>query len=469
MNIILKYFDLRDLSEIHREILAGCVTFFTMSYIIFLQPAVLSGSMFNTSTGMNAASIAAATIFASFLASVLMGLFARLPVALAPGMGENFFFVLTVIPAAAAVNPEKGWQIALGTVFVSGVLFFILSAFGGRRWILEAVSSGQRHAIASGIGLFIALIGLRNGSVISLSQTGLSLNPEIYGPDAFLFFVGLFFAAALHARKIPGSLLLGIIITTVSAVSLKFALPHFIDTVHTGVIHKSDLFSKFQMPSSVFSMPGLDFSTFFALDISGALTVQMFPYIFIFLFMMSFDATGTLIAVGERAGLMKDGKLPGMKQAFLCDAGGTILGALFGTSTVTAYIESTAGVEQGGRSGITAITAGLLFLLALFVEPIVQLIGGYAPLTAPVLVIVGSMMMQSIREIDWSDITEGIPAFLVITGIPFTYSISDGIALGLLSYPVIKILSGKSKELNAPMVAAGLITFGYLFFLRPAI
>lgn len=185
--------------------------------------------------------------------------------------------------------------------------------------------------------------------------------------------------------------------------------------------------------------------------------------------MMSFDATGTLIAVGERAGLMKDGKLPGMKQAFLCDAGGTILGALFGTSTVTAYIESTAGVEQGGRSGITAITAGLLFLLALFVEPIVQLIGGYAPLTAPVLVIVGSMMMQSIREIDWSDITEGIPAFLVITGIPFTYSISDGIALGLLSYPVIKILSGKSKDLNAPMVIAGLITFGYLFFLRPSI
>ncbi|MDH5657321.1 MAG: NCS2 family permease, partial [Spirochaetia bacterium] len=205
-----------------KEILAGAVTFFTMAYIIFLNPAILSGSLFGTPTGMSASSVAQATILASFLGSITMGLYARLPIALAPGMGENFFFALTVIPAAAALNPDKGWQTALGAVMISGILFFILSVSGARKWIVQAVSPGMKGAIAAGIGLFIALIGLKNGSIVIHSEsTGMALNPEIYGPDALIFLVGLFLTVALHGRKIPGSILIGIVFTTLLSLALK--------------------------------------------------------------------------------------------------------------------------------------------------------------------------------------------------------------------------------------------------------
>ena len=470
-NLLNSYFNIDEAGSTPRkEISAGAVTFFTMAYIIFLQPAILSGSLFGFSTGMSASSVATATILSSFIAAAVMGLYAKLPIALAPGMGENFFFVLTVIPAASALNPDKGWQIALGAVFISGVLFFILSASGARKWIIEAVSPGMKSAIAGGIGLFIALIGLKNGSIIVSSQsTGLALNSDIYGPDALIFFAGLLITITLHARKIPGSILIGIVATTFLAALLKFLLKYSVDITPGGAVSESLLFSRFAIPDAILAVPDMDFSTFFALDISGAFTVSMIPYIFILLFMMAFDTTGTLIAIGERAGIMKNGELPRAGRAFITDAGATVIGALFGTSTVTAYIESTAGVQQGGRTGLTAVTVGFFFLLTLFLSPVIMMIGNYPPVTAPALVMVGAMMIESIQDIDWKDATESVPAFLTLAGIPFTYSISDGIALGLLVYPVMKILTGKYREINPMMIAAAVIVSGYLFILRPAI
>ena len=467
--MISKYFNMSEAGTSPRkEVTAGAVTFFTMAYIIFLQPSVLSGSLFGFSTGMSASSIATATILSSFIATIAMGLYAKLPIALAPGMGENFFFVLTVIPAASALNPDRGWQTALGVVFISGILFFILSASGARKWIIDAVSPGMKCAIAAGIGLFIALIGLKNGGVIVSSQaTGFSLSPQIYGPDAVLFFTGLLITVALHDRKVQGSILIGIAATALLSIATKLFINY--TDMREASIAGSKLMTAFHVPNSIFAVPDMDFSTFFSLDISGALSLSMIPYIFIFLFMMAFDTTGTLIAIGERAGLMKNGELPRANRAFMIDAGATVVGALFGTSTVTAYIESTAGVEQGGRTGLTAVVAGILFLFALFLGPIVLMIGSYPTITAPALVMVGAMMIQSIHDIDWKDTTESVPAFLTLAGIPFTYSISDGIALGLLVYPLMKALAGRFREITPMMIAAAVIVSGYLFLLRPAI
>ncbi len=440
-----------------REILAGTTTFLTMAYIIVVQPAVLSGEMFGTPTGLDFGAVATATCLAAALATALMALYARTPIAQAPGMGENFFFVLTVIPAAAAAGHENPWQVALGVVFLAGLLFLLITLLGMRRILSEAISPSLRAGIAGGIGLFIAFIGLRNaGLILEAPGTGLRLNPDWLSPGLLVFFSGLFAAAALHARKVRGSILWGIAAATVVAVVLKTLLP--------GAAGSA--MEDFAISGEVLAMPPSISPTLFKMDIAAALSLAMLPYVLILLLMDFFDTLGTLVGVTEAAGLIEKGAFPHPERAFMSDAVGTVAGAAMGTSTVTSFIESAAGVEQGARTGLASLTTAALFLVALFFAPLVAMLGSYPPLTAPALVLVGAMMLRSVRRIDWSDITEALPAFLILIGIPLSYSISDGLALGFIAYPVLKLASGRARELRWPMTGTAIVLLLYFLLLR---
>lgn len=427
------------------EILAGVTTFLTMAYIIVVQPAVLSGAMFGMKTGMDFGAVTTATCLSAALATVLMALLARYPIAQAPGMGENFFFVFSVIPAAAAAGFADGWQVALGVVFLSGVLFLILSLSGLREMIFNAVSPSMKCAIAAGIGLFIAFIGLQNaGVIIKDPGSAVKLNAQFASPDLIVFFAGLLATAVLHARKVRGSILYGIILATLLAVVLKLAL----SGSEAPLVANSMLAKQFQFAHAIVAPPPSLAPTFLQMDLAHALSPRMLPFLFVFLFMLTFDAIGTLIGVCEQAGFMRDNKLPRARQAMVSDAVGTVAGAVLGTSTVTSFIESAAGVEQGGRTGLTGMVTAILFLLALFFSPVIVMVGSYPPITAPALVIVGAMMAQNAGKIDWKDYSESVPAFLTLIGIPFSYSIADGLALGFISHPIVKALSGRGREIG---------------------
>ena len=431
---LARYFDLEgNGTTVRTEVLAGCTTFLTMSYIIFVQPAVLSGKMFGFDTGMDFGAVTVATCLGAAFASALMGLYARYPIALAPGMGQNFFFVLTAVPAAAAAGYENAWQTALGVVFVSGLLFLALSLFRIRETLLKAISPGMKHAIAAGIGLFIAFIGLQNaGLILKSPATGVTLNPRLFSADLIVFFVGLLTAGGLHARKRPAAILCGILAACVVATGFKLWRP--------------DSVERYEFARTLVAAPPSIAPTLLQLDLGNALSWSMLPFILVFLFMVLFDTVGTLVGVAGQAGMLQDNRLARARQAFTSDALGTTLGACLGTSTVTAYIESATGVEQGGRTGLTSVVVASLFLLALFFSPLIAMIGGYPPLTAPALVMVGVMMFANTRSIDWTDFTEALPAFAVIVGIPLCYSIGDGLALGFLCYPVVKLLTGRGRE-----------------------
>ncbi len=466
MEKLNKFFELDELgTTFSREILAGLTTFLTMSYIIFVQPGVLSGLFFGMETGMDFDSVMVATCLSAAVASFMMGLVARYPIALAPGMGANFFFVFTALPAAQAVGVDSPWRTMLGVVFLSGLLFIILSIVGFRKKVTDSISSSLKQGIAVGIGLFIALIGLRNSRlIISDPASGVSLTEHITSPDILVFALGLVVAAALFARRKRGAILFGILTSTLCAIVLKLSLD--IPESNKGVLAASDLAQKFQLDFSFVSAPPSIKPTLFELDIMSALTVSMIPLIIIFLFMDFFDTMGTLIGVSEEAGLMKDGELPRANQAFLSDAVGTSIGALAGTSTVTSYIESGAGVEEGGRSGLVACIVGCLFLLALFFSPLVQMVGSYPAITAPALVLVGSMMVKNVVHVDWSDYTESLPAFVIMIMIPFSYSIGDGLAIGFIIYPILKVLSGRHREVSWIMYVMCFILTLYFVFLR---
>jgi len=445
------------------EILAGITTFLTMAYILVVQPAVLSGSMFGMQTGMDFGAVMTATCLSAALATALMALIARYPIAQAPGMGENFFFVFSAIPAATAAGFANGWQVALGTVFISGVLFLILSLVGLREMIFNAISPSLKSAIAGGIGLFIAFIGLQNASVIIKDPgSAVKLNAHFASPDLIVFFAGLLTTAVLQARKIRGSILWGIITATVLSGVLKLSLAHS----PAPLVTDSMLVKQFQFAHGIVASPPSLAPTFLQMDIAHALSPKMLPFVFVFLFMLTFDAIGTLIGVCEQAGFMRDNKLPRAKQAMISDAVGTVAGATMGTSTVTSFIESAAGVEQGGRTGLTGIVVALLFLVALFFSPIIAMVGSYPPITAPALVIVGAMMLRNVAKIDWADATESIPAFFTLIGIPLSYSIADGVALGFISYPLIKLFSGRGREVGwlTYILAATLLV--YFIFVR---
>jgi AGZA family xanthine/uracil permease-like MFS transporter len=469
--MLQRIFQLREHgTTVRTELLAGVTTFLTMAYIIFLQPTILSGS------GMDFGAVLTATCLSASLATLIMGLYARYPIAQAPGMGENIFFVVGLCAAAKAMIDSQvasqqiaegsttPWQIGLGVIFLSGVLFFCLSLLGVREKLMEAISPSMRHAIAGGIGLFIAFIGLRLCGLVLIDpkNSSLRMSTNFASPDLIEFFFGLFLTAVLQARRVRGAILWGILAAGALAVALKFGLPLLGDGVMKAkCVEGSQLVRQFTFAEGVVSRPPSMSQTFLKMDLRGAIQPPMIPFIFIFLFMVLFDTLGTLIGVAERAGFIKDNKLPRAHRALLSDAVGTVAGAAMGTSTVVSFVESASGVEQGGRTGLTAVTVAVLFLLSLFFSPIIKMIGSYPPLTTPALVIVGAMMIGNVRHIEWDNFAESIPAFLILIGIPMTYSIADGLALGFIAYPIVKLLAGQGRDVKWLMYVMAVVLVAY--------
>ena len=425
MELIENFFGFREKgTSFKTETIAGLTTFMTMAYIIFVQPAVLSQA------GMDFGAVMMATCLSAAIATLVMGLYANYPIGVAPAMGENFFFVFTVV-----LGMGLAWQKALGAVFISGALFVALTAFRIRELIVDAVPQSLKDSIAGGIGLFIAFIGLLQAGIIEKSTEGILSLGDLRKEPVLLSIFGLIFTAVLMSRKITGAILIGIIVSTILGLLL-------------GIVN---------YPGSVLSLPPSILPTFLKVDIKGALEIDFLTVTIVFLFMVMFDTIGTLIGVAGIAGFLRNGKLPRAGRALMADAVGTSVGALLGTSTVTAYIESTTGVSQGGRTGFVCVVIAILFLLSILFFPLVKMIGGgyeiskgvfIYPLTAPALVIVGSLMIQTIKNVRWDDFTEGIPAFLTLIGIPFTFSIADGLCFGFISFPIIKLLSGKGKTVS---------------------
>ncbi|RPI49816.1 MAG: NCS2 family permease, partial [Acidobacteria bacterium] len=417
--------------------------FVTMAYIIFVQPAVLSTDFTGKPTGLDFGAVLLATCVVSGAATILMGLWARYPIALAPGMGENFFFV-SVIMALAAGGVAEPWRAALGIVFISGVIFLILSMAGVREAVLDSISPSMRHAIAAGIGLFIAFIGLRNGGIIvSHPGTLVTMNPQLVSADVAVFGVGLLIAAALHIRGTKGAILIGIFAAAAIAALL-------------GKIHYA----------GVLGLPQISTRAAFGFELTTALDPRWLPFVAVFLFMNVFDTIGSVVGVTQQAGLMVEGRLPRAERVLVVDAAGTVLGAALGTSTIVTYIESAAGVSAGGRTGLTAVVAGALFFAALLFSPLIGMIGNYLPITAPALIIVGAMMMSNAARIDWDDLSEAVPGFLTLVGIPLAYSIADGLALGFMSYPVLKLLTGKGRQVGALSYVIAALLMIYFVFVR---
>lgn len=353
-------------------------------------------------------------------------------------------------------------------MFVSGVIFLILSLIGLRELIFNSVSPSVKNGIAAGIGLFIAFIGLQQaGIVIKDPASTVKLNAHFTSPDSIVFFLGFLTTAVLHARRVRGSILWGIIAATALTCLLKVVVPQLPPAISAAhEVANSMLATRFELARGLAAVPPSLGPTFFKMDLAHALTPQMLPFIFIFLFMLTFDAIGTLIGVCQQAGFMRDNELPRAKQAMVSDAIGTVAGAALGTSTVTSFVESAAGVEAGGRTGLTGLVVAALFLLALFFSPLIAMVGSYPPITAPALVIVGATMMQNVSKIQWKDYTEAIPAFLTIIGIPLSYSIADGLALGFISYPIIKGFSRRGREISSLSYALAIVLLFYFVFVR---
>ena len=408
------YFEFSKLGTNWRtEILAGLTTFMTMAYIVFVNPAILH------ETGMPLAAVTAATCLSAAFGSLLMGLAARYPIALAPGMGLNAYFTYSVVKGMGVP-----WQVALGAVFLSGVTFLVLTLIGVRQLIVKAIPFELYSAVAAGVGLFIALIGLKNaGIIVNDPATTVALG-NLRDPKALLALFGLLVMSALLTWGVRAAILIGILITTLLA-----AL--------TGQAH-------WQPQSNSLAELG---GTALKLDIRGALAIGALEIVFVFLFVDLFDNVGTLVAVGKKAGLFEGrGEIPRINRILLSDASATIAGSLAGTSTVVSYIESAAGVAAGGRSGFTAVVTGLLFLVALFIAPLFGAIPASA--TAPALIIVGSMMMTTLADVAWNDPLIAIPAFLTMLAIPLTFSIANGLAFGFTSYTLLKILRGQARSVN---------------------
>jgi adenine/guanine/hypoxanthine permease len=389
------------------EITAGATTFVTMAYIVFVNPSILHEA------GMPFKAVTAATCFCAAFASILMGAFARYPIALAPGMGLNAYFAYSVVKGMGIP-----WQTALGAVFFSGVIFLLLTLLGIRQLIVEAIPGELYSAIAGGIGLFIAMIGLRNAGIIVANPATVVALGNLRDKNTLLAIFGLVLISALLARRVPGAMLLGILLTTFAAAVC-------------GLIAWSP--DRYRV-SDIAATAG-------KLDLRAAWNLGFTEIVFVFLFVDMFDNVGTLVAVGKKAGIFDGDKIPRIRRILLADATATIAGSLAGTSTVVSYIESAAGVVAGGRSGVTAIVTGLLFAAALFVAPIVGAVPAAA--TAPALIVVGSLMMTQIGEISWKDPAIAIPAFLTLIMIPLTYSIANGLAFGFTAYALLRVLRGE--------------------------
>ena len=433
-------------TTVKREIVAGCTTFMTLSYIIFVQPAVLSAA------GMDSGAVMAATCITSAFAMVLMALLANYPIALAPGMGHNFYFAFTV-----CLTLGVSWQNALGAVFVAGLLFILLFFIGLREKVMTILPVSLRNAIPAGIGLLIALVGLEwAGLIVDHPATHVTLG-NLKSSPALLSLFGVIVIAILFALKVRGAILIGILASTV--VGLITGMVKFQGVVSAPPsIAPAWLALIWSKLSLVVSAPPSIAPTFLKLEIPNIFVrPEMIAIIFIFIFLDLFDTVGTLVGVGEQGGFMVDGKLPKARQALLSDAVATSTGALLGTSTVTSYIESASGISAGGRTGLTNIVTAILMLLALFFRPLIQMVGaGYPigentflyPIVAPALIIVGSLMLKNVVSIDWDDATESIPAFLTLLLMPLTISITEGIAFGFISYSLLKLVTGQGKQVH---------------------
>jgi AGZA family xanthine/uracil permease-like MFS transporter len=433
---IESYFEFTRLGTNWRtEILAGVTTFLTMAYIVLVNPAILSAS------GMPLAAVTAATCLSAAFGSILMGIVARYPIALAPGMGLNAYFTYTV-----CLKMHIPWQTALGAVFLSGVIFLALTAAGIRQMILRSIPHELYAAVASGIGLFIAFIGFRNaGLVIGDHETLVGLG-NLRNPTTALALLGLILMVALEVKKVRGSILVGVLSTTAIAWGLAFIILHFSSPSDSAQANPSLAWAQSLVhwtpaPGGFHALA----ATAFQLDIRGALNKGLLEIVFVFFFVDLFDNLGTLVAVTKRAGLnAHDHSIPRLNKILFADATATVFGSLTGTSTVTSYVESTAGVMAGGRSGVTAIVTGLLFLGGIIAAPFVGIVPPAA--TAPALILVGSLMLATITEIRWTDPLVAVPSFLTLILIPLTYSIANGLGFGIISWAVLHIATGKFRR-----------------------
>lgn len=425
-----KFFKLKENGTNPRtEIIAGITTFLTMAYILAVNPSILSA------TGMDANALFTTTAIAAIVGTLVMALWAKLPFALAPGMGLNAFFAFSVV-----LGMGHTWQFALTAVLIEGVIFILLTVFNVREAIANSIPKSVRTAISAGIGLFIAFIGLQNAGIIVNHDATLVSLGDITSGKALLGIIGLLITSILVVKKVKGDLLIGIILTAIIGIPL-------------GITQLNGFMS---LPPSIEPI-------FFKFDFSQIFSFEMAVIVFTFLFVDIFDTLGTLVGVSTKAGMLdKDGKIPNAKKAFMADAIGTTAGAMLGTSTVTTYVESAAGVSEGGRTGMTALITALCFAVALFFAPVFLAIPGAA--TAPALILVGLYMLSPIKELDFTDFSETIPAFICIIAMPLAYSIAEGITLGVLSYVIINLIAGKFKKLSIGMyVLAVLFILKYIF------
>lgn len=410
------------------EVVAGITTFLTMVYIVVVNPAILSAA------GMDFNGVFMATAIASIIATLIMGVFANYPIAIAPGMGMNAFFAYSVV-----IGAKIPWQVALGTVFIAGVLFVLLSLTKFRYILINAIPSSLKHAITAGIGLFITFIGLQNGKIIVASPATLVTLGKLSDPMTLMTVVGVIITLILLVYQIRGAIFVGMLITAFIAATLGMMT----------------------LPEQLFMLPtGLE-NTAFKLDIGGVFSQGLYAVVFTFLLITLFDTTGTMLGVTEQAGLLKDGKFPRARGALLADAIATTAGAALGTSPTSAYIESGAGVAVGGRTGLTAVVTACLLALTLFALPVAKMLAAIPAVTAPALIIVGFFMMNGLRDIDWKDTEEAFPAFLVVVTMPLTYSIATGIGIGFIVYPLLKLLHGKARQIHPIMYL-----FMVLFFIQ---
>ena len=420
-------------TDVKTEVLAGFTTFMTMAYIIFVNPAILSDA------GMPFDGVFIATIAGIILGTLSMALLTNYPFALASGMGLNAFFAYSVI-----IGMGLSWQTALGIVFVEGIIFIILSVTPVRKMIVNSIPMSLKTGISTGIGLFIAFIGLQNAGIVVNNDATLLAMGNIFSGPALIALIGLIITGILYSLRIKGALLWGILISTIIGWTNGVTPPL----------------------NGVFALPRMsDWSAvLFKLDIASVFNAGVLAVLISFLFVDLFDTAGTLVGVSQQAGYLdENGDLPKASNALLADAIGTTGGALFGTSTVTTYIESAAGVAEGGRTGLTGIVVSILFFLSLFFKPLIGIVPGAA--TAPALIIVGTMMMTNITKLDWDDFTEVLPAFIAMIAMPLTYSISNGIALGFIVYPLLKLFTGKGEKVHWLVYVLGIVFVVYFIFI----
>jgi AGZA family xanthine/uracil permease-like MFS transporter len=428
-----KFFNLKNNhTTVKTEVLAGITTFMTMAYILAVNPGILS------STGMDKNAVFTATALSALVATLVMALVAKLPFALAPGMGLNAFFAFTVV-----LGMGYTWEFALTAVFLEGIIFLLLTAFNIRELIVNSIPLNIKHSVSAGIGLFIAFIGLVNAGIVVDNPSTLVALGSIKNHSALLALIGLVITGVLLAKRVKGALLIGILVSTLIGLPL-------------GVTKLPEGFTFFSVPPSLSPI-------FFKFQFHHIFTVDMVVVLFTFLFVDMFDTVGTLVGVSSKADMLdENGNVPRAKQALFADAIGTTFGAMLGTSTVTTYVESAAGVSEGGRTGLTALTVAGMFLIALFLAPVFTLIPGAA--TAPALILVGLFMLSPVAKINFNDYTEAIPAFLTIIMMPLTYSIAEGIVFGMLSYVLLKVLTGRFKDVSIVMYVLAVL-FVLKFFI----